>query len=534
MDSPDLLVTGRIHTLQPELPLAEALLARDGKVLRLGTELDCRREARPGTKVLALGRGCAVPGLSDAHGHVVLQARALEEVRCGAAPDAAACAALASLRARELPVGAWVRGRGWDQHRWPGGGLPEAALLTAAVPDHPAVLERVDGHAAWVNARALAAAGIGRDTPDPPGGRILRGARGEPSGVLVDAAQSLVLSRIPHPGSAELERLILAGLDHLARLGLTSVHDAGCTSSVLRAYARLAAEDRLPLRVYAMIDCGQPEGPLAAELARWRATPEVGRLTVRAAKIFADGALGSEGAALIDPYRGQPGHRGLALLDPAALRARVRRVAAAGFQPAVHAIGDRACRDVLEAFRAVASELPLAALRPRVEHLQLVRAEHLPMLAEVGGIASMQPAHATSDAPWIGGVLGEGNPALRGAYAWRQVLEAGIPLAFGSDFPVESADPRLGLLAAERRVPAGSKEAWAPGERLTLREALAAFTRGAAYAAFAEQSRGALWVGADADLTLFREDLLAVEAERMPEVQVLATVVGGRVEYAAG
>ena len=533
MRDADLLVTGTVHTLDPARPTAEALLARAGRVVRLGSLLECRREARPGVRQLSTGEGCAVPGLADSHGHVVLHARALREVRCGDARDEAECAARAGDRARTLPAHGWVRGRGWDESRWPGGRPPTLATLTAAVPHHPALLERVDGHAAWVNARALALAGIDAATPDPSGGRIVRDAAGQPTGVLVDAAQDLVLSLVPHASVDELAQLIRAGLQDLARLGVTCVHDAGCTSSMLRAYGRLAADDRLPLRVYAMIDGGQSEGAFAAELARWGATPAVGRLEVRAVKLFADGALGSRGAALLEDYADDPGQRGLLLLGGEALRARVARVARAGLQPAVHAIGDAACREVLQAFAALARDAGLARLRPRVEHLQLVRGEDLPLLRASGAVASMQPLHATSDGRWVEARLGAGSPALRGAYAWRQVLRAGAPLAFGSDFPVESPDPRLGLQAAEARCPEGAAGPWMPEERLDRLEALRAYTVGAAHAAFAEGRRGALREGGDADLTVFGADLLEVDVGDLPHVPVVATVVSGRIEHEA-
>jgi predicted amidohydrolase YtcJ len=531
MSPSDLLVSGTIHTLNPERPRAEALLARDGRIVQLGTLADCRRAARRDAVHLDARSGCAVPGLADAHGHVVLHARFLEEVRCDGAADAETCAARAAARAAALPRSAWVRGRGWDENRWRGGALPTVETLTAAVPHHPALLERVDGHAAWVNARALELAGIDAHTPDPPGGRIVRDSSGRPAGVLVDTAQDLVHERIPPPSAEELRRLLRAGLADLARLGLTAVHDAGCTSSVLRAYARMAADDSLPLRIYAMVDGGQREGPLAAELARWSAQPSIGRLDVRAVKLFSDGALGSRGAALLDGYADAPSEHGLFLVPPAELRQRIRLVAQAGFQPAVHAIGDAACREVLSAYAALAGELDVARLRPRVEHLQIVRPEDLRVLREVGGVASMQPVHATSDASWAAARLGDGSPALRGAYAWRQVLTSGARLAFGSDFPVESPDPRLGLHAAETRRPPGASAAWTPEERLDRLEALRAFTGGPAWASFAEHRRGMLREGFDADLTVFAEDLLAVDAERVPHVPVLAAVVAGRVEH---
>jgi predicted amidohydrolase YtcJ len=531
MDAPDLLVTGTIYTFDPDRPEVEALLARDGRIACLGRDIDCRRAARSGVRHLHVGDGSVVPGLVDAHGHVLLHGRALEEVRCNGARDAAECAqrAAAQAQARMLPKGAWVLGRGWDENRWQGGALPHERVLTAAVPNHPVLLERVDGHAAWVNARALAEAGIGPDTPDPPAGRIVRDASGRPTGVLVDRAQDLVHACIPHPSQLEIERLLQNGLADLARLGLTAVHDAGCTSSVMRAYGRLAGGDRLPIRVYAMLDGTQPDGALAAEMARWSAMPALGMLEVRAVKLFADGALGSRGAALFDDYADEPGHRGFLLADPAALRARIRRVARSGLQPAVHAIGDRACHEVLAAFVEVGRELDLASLRPRVEHLQILRPEDLPLLRESVAVASMQPAHATSDAPWVEARLGVER--ARGAYAWRQVLAAGAALAFGSDFPVESPDPRLGLAAAELRCATGAAQAWHPEERLGRREALRAFTSGAAFAAFAEDRRGVLREGADADLTVLGDDALGVPAERWHEVPVLATVVAGRVAY---
>ena len=532
MVAPDLVVSGTLHTLDPDRPRAEALLAHAGRITRIGALADCRREARPGARFIETGRGCAVPGLADAHGHVVLHARALEEVRCGDATDEADCVRLAAARAQRLPPGAWVRGRGWNETRWPGGALPTAASLSSGVPDHPALLERVDGHAAWVNRRALEWARIGPHTPDPPGGRIVRHPDGRPTGVLVDSAQELVLARLPRPSADELARLVAAGARDLVRFGLTAVHDAGCTSSVLRAYDRVADADGLPLRVYAMIDGAQGDGELEAELARWSEVPAIGRLEVRAVKHFADGALGSRGAALLDGYADDPGNHGLILLDGAKLEARLARIGRAGMQPAVHAIGDAACRLVLRAYAAqAAKESAFRRLRPRLEHLQFLRAEDRPLLRSSGAVASMQPLHAVSDAPMVPARVGTGTPAAQAAYAWRQVLASGAMLAFGSDFPVESPDPRLGLHAAEARRPAGAVGPWMADERLTREEALRAYTAGSAYAAFAEDRRGALRAGADADVTVFGEDLFRVPLDDVPHLPVRATIVGGRVEY---
>jgi predicted amidohydrolase YtcJ len=527
---PDLLVVAPILTCDPARPRAEAALARGGVFVCVGSRAECERHARTGA--VRVDAGGATPGLADAHGHVALLGRWRREVSCLGAAGEEECAARAAERARAVPAGSWIRGNGWDQNRWPGARFPSAETLTRALPRHPAALSRVDGHALWVNAAALAAAGIDVRTPDPPGGRILRDAAGRPSGVLLDAAQDLVAARVPPPGAAELEDALLLGLHEIVRLGITSVHDAGVPEDVLAVYRRLAADDRLPARVHAMLDGERPIPELRDAMARARGAPEVGRLAVRSVKLFADGALGSRGAALHEDYADEPGNRGLLLAEPEALAAKVRAAVEAGIQPAVHAIGDRAVTVVLDALEAVGRGADLRALRPRIEHLQIVLRRHLPGLVRVGVVASMQPAHVAGDGAWVGSRLGAGTDRLRGAYAWRTVLGAGIPLAFGSDFPVEDADPRAGLAAAETRAPPGGAP-FLPEERLGRDEALAAFTRGAAYAAFAEERRGMVREGMDADLTLFARDVATGPAEDLRAVPVTHTIVGGRIEYAA-
>jgi len=537
--APELLVVGLIHTLDPRNPIAEAVLVRDGRLACVGALAACA--ARAGAQARRVEVGSAVPGLADAHGHVLGLGRSRAEVSCAGAASEAECVARVAARAREQPAGGWLRGRGWDQNRWPGGAFPTAAALGRAVPDRPVVLVRVDGHASWVNGPALAAAGVGRDTPDPPGGRILRLPDGSPSGVLVDAAQDLVLRKIPAATPAEIEAFLLAGMRELASVGLTAVHDAGVHPDVLDVYVRLAREHRLPIRIYAMVDGEPPLQALEAELRRVAALGragvapaqgpglEVGLLAVRAVKLFADGALGSRGAALFEDYSDDPGNRGLLLTPPDVLAAKVRAVVAAGFQPAVHAIGDRAIAEVLSAFEGAGERARLRAARPRIEHLQVLRAADAPRLAASGVIASMQPTHATSDAGWAPARLGPGSARLRGAYAWRTVLSAGAPLAFGSDFPIEEPDPRAGIAAAETRVPPGGGKAFLPEERLGRTEALRAFTSGAAYAAFAEGRRGMIREGLEADLTCFAGDVLAVPAAALPALPISLVVVGGRV-----
>ncbi|MCA1829078.1 MAG: amidohydrolase [Myxococcales bacterium] len=521
----DLLVVGTLHTLDPSRPRAGAALVRDGKFVKVGTREECESAAGADLKFIELGEGCAVPGIIDAHGHPLLHGRMLAEVRLQGAISEQECVERVARYSQFVPSGQWIRGGGWDQNLWPSHDFPGRELLTAATPKHPVALARVDVHALWCNDFALQAAGIDSKTPDPPGGRILHKEDGTPTGVLIDTAMDLVRRAFAAPGPREAEETILRSLQALSIVGITSVHDASAGPEVLQAYKRLADRDALPVRVYAMID-GQGAG-LDEQIALWRETPRIGRLTVRAVKLFADGALGSRGAAMFDPYEDDSGNKGLWLMDPRELESRIGRVAAAGFQPCVHCIGDQACAIVLQTF---AAKVP-RDLRPRAEHLQILRARDVPLLKRSGAIASMQPTHATSDAAWAEARLGHGTERQRGAYAWRQALEAGAPLAFGSDFPVESIDPREGLKAAVARK-AANGAVWMPEQRLTRLEALHAFTTGAAYAEFEEGRRGLIREGFDADMTVFARDIMTVHVDELPKVAVQATVVGGHVEHA--
>jgi predicted amidohydrolase YtcJ len=521
---PDLLVKGRLYTLDPGRTLAEAALIREGRFARVGSREDCEREAKEDLQYIELGDGCAVPGLIDAHGHPLLHARSLVEVRLDGARSAQECVERIARYAATVPRGGWIRGSGWDQNRWADRSFPAAALLDDTTEGHPAALSRIDVHALWCNREALRAAGIVAGTPDPPGGRILRDPDGMPSGVLIDTAMDLVRRAIPPPGGREMEEMLLRSLRALASVGLTAVHDASAGPDLLAAYARLAERDELPVRVYAMIDVPGPQ--LDEQMRAWRERPSIGLLSVRSVKLFADGALGSRGAAMFEPYADESGNTGLWLTDPRELEERIARIAAAGYQPCVHCIGDRACAVVLEAFTKVPR-----AVRPRAEHLQILRPRDVPLLKRSGAIASMQPTHATSDGRWAEERLGHGTERQRGAYAWRQALDAGAPLAFGSDFPVEGIDPREGLRAAiSRRT--GEGGAWMPEQRLRRDEALHAFTQGAAWAEFAEGRRGCIREGFDADLTVFKRDLMTVHVDELPAVPVVATVVQGRVVFA--
>jgi predicted amidohydrolase YtcJ len=521
----ELLVVGTLHTLDPSRPTAEAALVKDGSFAAVGSREECERLAAEDVGLVDLGGGCAVPGLADAHGHVALYGRTRSEVSCAGATSEEECAELAAKAAERAPRGSWIRGGGWSQDLWREQRLPTSRSLSAAVPNHPVALARSDVHALWVNDLALRAAGIDARTPEPEGGRIARDATGAPTGILVDNAMRLVFQGMPPARETDIEANLLRGLRAAAEAGLTSVHDAGLDPEILEIYRKLATEGRLPIRVYGMIDGQQALPKLDAQIDLWKRTPRVGLLTVHSVKLFADGALGSRGARMFEPYADDSTTSGLWVTSPDELRARIGRVSAAGYQPCVHAIGDRACAETLEAFSAAPDA---RRLRPRVEHLQLLRPRDAHLLRESGAVASMQPTHATSDGAWAEARLGSDTERRQGAYAWRQALDAGAALAFGSDFPVESLDPRKGLASAVLRVPDGSAVSWMPEQRLTLLEALRAFTWGAAYAEHAERRRGLIRVGYDADLTLFGHDLFEVPPPALPEVPLLGTVVAGQ------
>jgi predicted amidohydrolase YtcJ len=528
-----ILTGGTIYTANPQQPRVEALAIAGDRVLRAGTRQEIESLRGASTRVVDLGGATVVPGLEDAHGHVTGLGDSLSQIDLTGTPDVAHIAALVAARSAKTPSGKWVQGFGWDQNDWPSTAWPTATDLDAVSGDHPVALQRVDGHATWANSRAMALAGISKTTPDPAGGRLIRDAAGAPSGVLVDGAQSLV-ERVIAPSTAdELEASILAADRELSRVGLTMVHDAGASSATIAAYQRLVAAHRLHTRLYVMIS-SSPE-TTREWFARGPLVDPSQRLNVRAVKMFADGALGSRGAALLADYSDEPGNRGLLVTPPATLEATTRAAAKAGFQPCTHAIGDRANREILDIYERVEHEVPgTRALRPRIEHAQILSAADIPRFATLDVIASMQPTHCTSDMPWAPARLGASRVA-EGAYVWQKLLKSGARLAAGSDFPVERPDPLPGFYAAISRQDQKGQpvEGWAADQRLTRDEALAAFTIDAAHAAHAERDLGSLEPGKLADFVVLSRDIMTGPPADILTTTVLGTVVGGATVYSA-
>ena len=525
-----LLENGTVYVSAEARPRVASIVIRDGRVAFVGARERARRLA-PGARQIDLTGAFVFPGWADAHGHLLGLGKSLEIASLRGALSATDAAHRIRALSATLPAGAWVEGRGWDQNLWPGKSFPDARELDAAVPDRPVAARRVDGHALWVNTAALEKARIDKSTPDPEGGRIIRRADGSPSGVLVDNAAGLVQNVIPPASAADLERRFLVATRACAKLGLTEVQDAsGYGADEIAALERLAARGELPIRVYATVS-PEPE-PLAAFFAKGT---RIGRgddfLTVRAIKAYADGALGSRGAALLADYSDEPGKQGLLVTAPERLDAVARQARERGWQVWIHAIGDRGNRVALDAFRKAAAGGSAKETRPRIEHAQLIAPHDIARFGQEGVIASVQPTHATSDMPWAEARVGPER--IRGAYAWRTLKNAGARLAGGSDFPVESENPMLGFYAAvTRQDTAGAPPGgWRSSEKLTRREALSLFTSDAAYAAFEEDVRGTIAPGLAGDLTVFAQDPMTRPEKTLPAIPVVLTVVGGRVAF---
>jgi predicted amidohydrolase YtcJ len=540
---PDLVVTGgTIYTLAGESPasaqyepIVETLVVRDGRIVAAGGKALARRFTGRGTRVLDLQGAFVYPGFVDSHMHLNRLGRSLTEVSLAGTTSWNEAVARVAATAREIEPGAWIVGRDWDHSQWPERGFPDNQLLSRAIPDHPVYLRRTDLHAVVVNDVALAGARITAETPNPPGGRIVRRADGTPSGVLVNTAADLVARLIPGPSPTECKARIRRALARCARAGLTGVHDAGTANRDIDALRELLAADELPLRVYAMWDATpNSDDPDAVEHAL-RAGPQkfdpTMRFALRTVKFAVDGTMGSRGAAVLAPYADAPDQLGLPQYSAAAFTALVRPVHRAGFQIATHCIGDAANRMVLDTYELLAKESGQANLRCRIEHAQVIAPEDISRFAALGVVASMQPTHCTSDMGWVTDRLGPER--VRGAYPWRSLRDAGAVIAAGSDAPVESVDPLLGIYAAVTRqdLDGNPTPGWHSEQCLTRSEALRAFTAWAAWSSFTENDLGTLEVGKLADFVVLDRDILRIAPREIPATRVLETVVGGRTVF---
>jgi predicted amidohydrolase YtcJ len=520
------IVNARIHTLAEETVEAMAW-NEQGRIVHLGDAASLA-EAYPDLEPRDLDGRIVLPGLIDAHGHVMGLGLARLQADLVGADSIEEVLSRLEAHAEDLPDGAWLTGRGWDQTRWEGRAFPSAADLDEAFPDRPVYLVRIDGHAAWVNSAALehATEDLSGDW-QPQGGNIHRADDGQPTGILIDTAMPYVAEAMPEPSGEERELALDLALAEIARYGLTGVHDAGTSLADFMQFRRRDEAGDLTVRIHALADGD-------ADMLKWLCDngPHAGnRLNARAVKLYTDGALGSRGAALLTDYSDEPGNRGLLFHSDEALQALVDRVMGCGLQLGIHAIGDAANRQVIDALAAVADNHPDNPGRHRIEHVQIIAVDDITRMAEHDIIASMQPIHATSDMRWAEDRVG--SERLAGAYAWQRVLDAEVHLALGSDFPVEPVNPWLGIHAAVTRqdLDGNPDGGWLPDQRLSVNEALHGFTRDAAWAGFAEADTGLLEVGKYADFIVVDADPWDVDPAALAEISVLETVVGGQQVY---
>lgn len=521
-------ITGYTLTENGELKTFEALAVKNGKVLLAGS-LEEVREALPDADVEDGGGKVLLPGLIDAHAHVMGLGFLLTEVDVTGLTSLEETLEAVKEFAEQHPDEPWILGRGWNQVLWEENAFPTAEDLDRVVPDRPVFLSRIDGHAAWTNTKAMALAGVSRDTPDSRGGRLIRDLNGDPTGVFIDDAEQVITRIIPQKTSDQQKQALEAALKEMSSHGLTGVHDAGISAETWNMFREFEEDGRVPLRIYGMIGGVNEQtmplltaGPVYAE--------GDDRLALRSVKLYSDGALGSRGAALLHDYHDDPGNKGLLFYTDEEMTEFVSTVLANGFQANVHAIGDAANRQVLDALEAAQSAYPVSPHgehRNRVEHAQVVSPDDIPRFKELMLIASMQPTHATSDKNMAGDRLGEDR--LEGAYAWKTFLDQGTVVAAGSDFPVEHVNPFYGLFSAVTRQDHGNNppEGWLPEEKLSRTEALRAFTLDAAYSGFDELRTGTLEPGKQADYIIIDRDYFTIPASEIWQIQVLETRVSG-------
>lgn len=539
------VVNARVWTGSPRRPWADAVVVRGDRLALVGGSAEARKLAAgaPAARVIDARGAMLVPGFTDAHVHFVDGGFRLSSVQLRDARTPAEFTARLRAFAATVPTGTWITGGDWDHERW-GGTLPTRAWIDAVTPDHPVWVNRLDGHMALANSRALQLAGVGTATRDVDGGTIVRDAGGAPTGVLKDNAMALVGAAVPDPPAALKDRALDAAMAYVAAQGVTAVHSMG-TWDDLATYERAHAAGRLRTRVYAAVPLAGWER-LRDTVAAWRAAgrtlPGGGPAGARAGdawlaigglKGYVDGSLGSHTALMLAPFADAPGDRGLFVTPPDSLRAWTRAADAAGLQVMVHAIGDRAIRTQLDAFAAAAAANGPRDRRWRIEHAQHLDAADVPRFAALGVVASMQPYHAIDDGRWADKVIGAERARL--TYAFRALLDARAALALGSDWFVAPPTPLEGIYAAVTRRTLDDRhpDGWVPAQKITVDEALRAYTAGGAYAEFAERERGTLEAGKLADFVLVDRDLTRVPPAAIRDARVLLTVAGGRVLHDA-
>lgn len=522
---------GKIATVDKNFSFAGAVAVCGDSIVMVGSDRNVEKFIGPQTQVIELQGKLVVPGLIDAHAHITGYGSALSELDFRGVDSFQRVIGMCAEKAKTLAPGEWVIGGSWDQNLWETGEFPTKEALSKSVPDNPVWLTRIDGHAAIANKKALDIASITRETKSPDGGEIMRTRNGEPTGVFVDRAMGLVSRHIPNPSPEQVREAIVMAAESCLSVGLTGIHDAGASPRTVEHYKYLIDNGRLGIRIYAMLS--NPGTRDVADYLKQNMLPDYGNhfLSVRSIKLFMDGAMGSRGAAMFEPYSDRPGYSGLLTLTYERALDISSNALQAGCQVCTHAIGDHANRIILDAYEQALKEHPSPDHRFRVEHAQIVALDDIPRFASLGVLPSMQPTHATSDMYWAEARVGPER--VKGAYAWQKFLKSGSIIPCGSDFPVEENNPMLGIYAGITRQNSERwpESGWYPEECMTREQVLRGFTIWAAYAAFQENILGSIEPGKLADMVVLSKDILTVPAQEILTTVPVYTIVGGKIRY---
>ena len=526
-----IFINASIYTLNPANETANSIAVKNGRILFVGDEEKSYEYSNENTEIIDLNGATLIPGLADAHAHIDGTGKLLQTLNFHGTTSSSEIIAMVRSAVSRTPPGEWIEGRGWDENDWQEKKFPTSELLDKVAPNNPVVFSRVDGHAYWVNQKVLDLAGITPASPDPDGGRIVRlPGSNKPSGILIDNAMSPINDIKPKPTYELKKRRIVQALSYSLKLGLTTIHDAGSDSVEIKIYKELALVGKLNPRVYVMLNDDE-------ELKEkyFKVGPQIGlfdnHLTIRTIKLYVDGALGSRGALLFEPYSDDPENSGLSVTSDSDLRIRFAEGIKHGFQMATHAIGDSGNHLILDIVEENLEGELQNDHRSRVEHAQIISLDDIQRFNRLGVIPSMQPTHSTSDMYWAEDRIG--SERIKGAYAWRKLLDAGVVIPGGSDSPAEPLNPLWGIYAAVTRQDHESypEGGWQPEERMTMVEAVKMFSAWPAYASFEEDIKGTIEVGKLADFTILSKDIFREDPSVLLETEVLMTVVGGEILY---
>lgn len=526
---------GKVATVDADFSIHEAIAVKGDKIIFVGSNKDIDEYISPETKVIELEGKLVLPGLIDSHAHLHSLGEELTYLNITGTTSFSQIVDIVAEKVKTVEPSEWIIGGRWDQNDWEDKTFPIHDALSKVSPDNPVYLGRIDGNSAFVNRKALEISGITRDTQDPFGGVVLRKPNEEPSGVLINRAMNIVLKHKPENSPEQARDKFLKAVESCLTAGLTGVHEAGVGPDEIGLYKDLIEQGQLPLRLYAMLgkqEMSTLEGDLVSYFKKHRIENFGSHfLSVRSIKLFFDGALGSRGAAFFEPYIDDPGEKGLLRITPEYITKVARAALEADMGVNTHCIGVRGNRLCLDAYETALKEYPDKDHRFRIEHAQIVRAEDIEKFVSLGVIPAMQPTHCTSDMSFVETRVGKQRAA--GAYAWRSFLEAGCIIPCGSDFPVESNNPMLGIYAAITRQDAGARPegGWFPEQRMTIQEAVKGFTIWAAYAAFQEDILGSIEVGKLADFTVLDKDILKIAPQEILTTNAVFTIVGGKVRF---